>query len=182
MTKWSSADTYVVIIIEGDKWLKRSIHCFVGFAFGVLVSGSQYSLIPFASIMGFLGGWMPDLDLRMGHRKTLHNIFTAFFFSIMLYMSLLILNNELKVGIKQTAIFYIVFSFFGGYILHLLGDMITPRGVYLLYPIVNYRFRVASLKSSSTITNVLGFLFGSLLLLLWFIGYYHTIEQVILNR
>ncbi len=68
-----------------------------------------------------------------GHRKFIHSIlfFFLFYFFIFKYNKIFILN---------TKFIYIKYSFFIGYLSHIIIDMLTIKGVKLFWPInINFR-------------------------------------------
>lgn len=141
----------------------RSVHIFVGFSFGLLVSGSDSSTI-FYGIAGALGGWLPDIDLMYKHRKSLHNIFILSIISTMLFYGLYHYASIIPFVEPRR----LVLSFTGGWFLHLLFDSLTKRGVYIFWPLSNARLRIPIFRSDSFLGNFIAVLFGLFLLFIWF--------------
>ncbi len=150
--------------------MRRSIHGLMGSALGLLASTNAPLLILYLLILGWIGGWIPDLDLRFKHRKSLHNIWMAGFVSAIIYIVLYQTYIQYPLSPYPFNLFIektlIVFS--GSWMLHLFGDSLTVRGVYPLYPVSNYRFRIAKLRSSGFTVNFIGVLIALAMVFLWF--------------
>jgi inner membrane protein len=89
-------------------------------------------------IMAIAYSTIPDYDVRHKHRKLLHNIIAMFL-------------------LTSPALFFGELAYLGalvGYGSHLLGDMLTVRGVALFYPFSSKHFRLAKFKSSSHSLNL----------------------------
>ena len=156
-------------MIEG-LCLKRTIHAYMGMAIGFLIAGNNYYILPFSILSGWLGGWFPDFDLRYKHRKGLHNLIAALVFTSFVYIASYVLYSEFHLLAKDVSS-YISLSFIAGYILHLFFDSLTPRGVYIMYPLSSKKFRMSSFRSDGLFINALGFLISSSIIAYWFIRY-----------
>ena len=86
---------------------------------------------------------LPDLDLHFKHRAALHNIN---FFLILAVAAYIVLN---PVG----CFWPVAIGLAAGYLGHILLDMLTVRGVAILYPFTSRRLRIARLRSGSTAAN-----------------------------
>ncbi|ABN70452.1 membrane-bound metal-dependent hydrolase [Staphylothermus marinus F1] len=148
----------------------RITHVIIGFGFGLLLSQDpRLSLL--YGFMGGLGGYIPDIDLRFKHRKTLHNIILSSIISLFIYVVLLYLCIRYYSWMQLGVVNNIVIAFLSGWILHILTDSLTKRGVYILYPLSNYRLRIPIFKSSSLVGN-------TLFIILSFIMYYFWIRSI----
>lgn len=150
--------------------MKRTVHAYIGMALGFLIAGSNYYVLPYTASFGWLGGWFPDLDLRHKHRKGLHNFIATIVFTSFVYVGSYALYKEFMLLAEEVPL-YISLAFVGGYILHLFFDSLTPRGVYILYPLSNKKLRIASFKSNGLFINGLGFLIASMIIAYWLIKY-----------
>ncbi len=139
----------------------RSVHIFIGFTFGLYIAGTN-PLSVFYGIVGALGGWLPDIDLYFKHRKSLHNVFVLSIVSTAIYF---VFCYYIKVPYIIPRI--MTLSFTGGWVLHLLFDSLTKRGVYILWPLSNARLRIPIFKSNSIVGNLIATLFGFFLLYMW---------------
>lgn len=144
--------------------MNRAAHIFLGVGVAIFILSRLFpvSQIPFIVLGGGIGSVLPDLDRGKGHRKFLHNIFS------MLFFSLLFLSASLYLRIPIT----IPISFSLGYFSHLLGDMVTYRGVALLYPFRNkyYRSPIVIGRSEDLGVNLLGIALGVIFMILGLMG------------
>ncbi|UXD22505.1 hypothetical protein IPA_05605 [Ignicoccus pacificus DSM 13166] len=99
-------------------------------------------------MMAVLYSIVPDYDIKYKHRKLFHNVFAM----LLLTLPALLFGPQVYLG----AIL--------GYASHLLSDIVTVRGVALLYPLSERYFRVAKLRSSSPLANLAFLLFSGLLI------------------
>ncbi|RHW39468.1 hypothetical protein D1B33_01085 [Lysinibacillus yapensis] len=106
-----------------------------------------------------LGSLLPDIDHRnsyigrklkvasfiisktLGHRSVIHTPLVIFAFSALLYF----FSKELT-GQSQVLSSYFIMGLSAGMWSHLLLDMMTRRGIPLLYPITKKSFRIANFK------------------------------------
>jgi len=144
--------------------LYRAIHVFMGFTVGLLVGGgSEFDI--FYGLMGALGGYIPDLDLRIKHRKLLHNLIVP-----LILVSILYLATSLAIGIQWIVQVMLrgYLALVLGWILHVASDAFTKRGVYPLWPL-NKEFKVAltPLKSTSIVGNFIAVLLSALAFYYW---------------
>lgn len=128
----------------------------VGLSLYVLSSYSRISELPIIVISGGVGSIFPDLDVRYMHRKALHNIFILIISSILV----LILTKIINASMLITASYSI------GYASHLAGDMLTRRGVAILYPLKTRFYRIPTPlgKSEDFLVNFVGVAIGLLLI------------------
>ncbi len=140
--------------------MNRAAHIIlgVGISIFVLYRFSPESHIPLIVLGSGIGSMFPDLDRRKGHRKLLHSIFSLFILSLTVFF----IAIYLKIPLTLPA------SFFLGYASHILGDMVTYRGVALLFPFRNkyYRSPLPLGRSSDLGVNMLGIALGILLMIL----------------
>lgn len=113
------------------------------------------------AVSGLVGGLFPDIDKQgttiskkarvtsfvaskvTGHRGVLHTPAVAFLFGF----GLLYLISYFKVQniFFQSAIYAFVFAFLS----HLILDLLTPRGIMLLYPISTKRIHIIGFKTKA---------------------------------
>ena len=149
--------------------MKRSVHMFIGASLGLASSIDTPLLTLYLIVLGWLGGYIPDLDLRHGHRKFLHNIWVlgAAIAVGSIVIGLIYKEYPLTPYSEEVFIFKTIIVFGGSWLLHILCDSLTIKGVYILYPISNHRFRIASFKSNDVVVNIIGILIGALFILYW---------------
>ena len=123
-------------------------------ALGFSLSVSLLGPSPSVAISSIFYSKLPDFDLKLGHRKLLHNVFAMFLLSLPAFIF----------GYKSGMAALIAYSS------HLLGDSLTKYGVYLFYPISKKRFRLAKFKSSSPLLNAGAVAVSAVLLLIKFGG------------
>jgi len=140
--------------------LRRYAHLImgVGLSLYMLSSYVRVSELPMIVISGGVGSIFPDLDVRYKHRKALHNIFSLIISSIIV----LILAEMINASMFITAGYSI------GYVSHLAGDMLTRRGIAILYPFRTRFYRIPTPlgKSEDFLVNFVGAAIGLLLIFL----------------
>ncbi len=139
----------------------RQTHVAVGMCVAALAAspltmqpGQLLVLLVVASISSVL----PDLDLRIKHRMLLHSL-----------PSLAVATLILTVVWALLSLPYpslAILGFAAGYASHILLDMLTVRGVALLYPFTRRRYRILRLSSSSPAANTLLTVSSTVILLL----------------
>ncbi|MEM2203049.1 MAG: metal-dependent hydrolase [Sulfolobales archaeon] len=141
--------------------MNRAAHIILGVGVSIFIISRLFPTlqaiqIPLIVLGGGIGSVFPDLDRRRGHRKILHNIFFLVFFSSLFFIASLYLKIPMIIPT----------SFFLGYLSHLLGDMMTYRGVALLYPFKSnyYRSPLVIGRSEDLGVNVLGIVLGVILM------------------
>lgn len=131
------------------------------FAFGLSINILWYdNLLDFLSIIvaSFFGTILPDWDLKVRHRKILHNVFVPIFSFLMLILILKYffnVNNFLSIS----------FAYLIGYLSHLFLDLLTG-GVALLYPIKTRIFTILKIKYNNFFLNFSFTFFGIILIYL----------------
>ncbi|MEM2506116.1 MAG: metal-dependent hydrolase [Nitrososphaeria archaeon] len=131
------------------------------FAFGLSINILWYdNLLDFLSIIvaSFFGTILPDWDLKVRHRKILHNVFVPIFSFLMLILILKYffnVNNFLSIS----------FAYLTGYLSHLFLDLLTG-GVALLYPIKTRIFTILKTKYNNFFLNFSFTFFGIILIYL----------------
>lgn len=79
---------------------------------------------------------IPDLDIKIGdHRKTFHNLFFIFIFSIFVSIILSILIPKIFPSIPKLPIFLTFSASLYGLISHIFLDFFSVKGVWIFYPI-----------------------------------------------
>ncbi|ALU12605.1 hypothetical protein EYM_05635 [Ignicoccus islandicus DSM 13165] len=109
-------------------------HAALGFSLSVFLLGPS----PSVTLTSVIYSKLPDFDLKLRHRKSLHNVF-----------AMLILTSVAFLMGPDAGLSALV-----AYSSHLLGDSLTVYGIYPFYPFSNKRFRLAKFKSSSPILNL----------------------------
>lgn len=145
----------------------RSVHMFIGGCFGLLLGEDLYSSL-ISSLMGAIGGYVPDIDYdcrKIKHRKTLHNVFSLVALTMIVYGALLYIARYTFLDPIDAYRFSLAFG--SGMALHILFDSTTKKGVWILYPFSNKRLRIPIFKSSSVWANGFGISMGLFFLYLW---------------
>lgn len=153
--------------------MNRGTHIFIGLSLGLLICGQRTDLTALCAIMGSIGGWFPDLDLLFKHRKSLHNILSLLITGAALYAATYLLAKNFITNPGSIASL-IAYSFMAGYSMHIFGDSLTTMGVYALWPLSNYRLRLAKMKSDGFFINFLGVLLGLVFIAMWVKDYVYS--------
>ena len=109
---------------------------------------------PMVLLGAITGGIFPDIDVKLKHRKLMHNIFSLLITSFALfYIMRFILSplNMLEIFIQ---------AFLIGYFTHILLDLFTVRGVAILWPILARSFRFSERKYDDPLLNALFIVLG----------------------
>lgn len=140
----------------GDKFMMQITHIFFSIAISMWVLPTcNLTMRAILSILTSIGSIVPDLDLRFKHRKALHNVFVPL---ILCALVLLMLSEIPGVNVYVSA-------FLLGWLSHILLDVLTLKGVYLFYPLLNHGFKIGVCRSGSLSCNLL-FSFISLTLIM----------------
>ncbi len=153
--------------------MHRSIHVIIGAISGLFFASKLY-LVPLCLIIGGIGGYIPDFDLRFGHRKSLHNLFSVLIGVISLYL----LINIFPLNLLRDNTWSLTLSFAAGWLLHICCDSLTKRGVYIFWPFSNRVYGLRIFRSDSFASTATGFIIAFILLLSWLI-YSGVLEQMI---
>lgn len=130
----------------------------IGFAIYPSHNVSEVNFMIISMIMGAIGAWIPDADLRVKHRVTLHNIFMCLLITIVIYILFINILGKLAIQIPSINPLVLVIPFFLGYMSHLLTDLLTIYGVAILWPFSSNRVSLSKFKSDSFILNAIGVL------------------------
>ncbi len=144
--------------------MHRSIHVIIGAISGLFFASKLY-LVPLCLIMGSIGGYIPDFDLRFGHRKSLHNLFSVLVGTISLYLLL----NLFPCNLLHDNIWSLTLSFTTGWLLHIFCDSLTKRGAFIFWPFSNRAYGLRIFRSNSLASTATGFIIAFILLLAWLI-------------
>lgn len=128
------------------------------FAFGLSINILWYDNFLSIIVASFFGTILPDWDLKVRHRKILHNVFVPIFSFLMLILILKYffnVNNFLSIS----------FAYLIGYLSHLFLDLLTG-GVALLYPIKTRIFTILKTKYNNFFLNFSFTFFGIILIYL----------------
>lgn len=128
------------------------------FAFGLSINILWYDNFLSIIVASFFGTILPDWDLKVRHRKILHNVFVPIFSFLMLILILKYffnVNNFLSIS----------FAYLTGYLSHLFLDLLTG-GVALLYPIKTRIFTILKTKYNNFFLNFSFTFFGIILIYL----------------
>ena len=133
--------------------MRRRVHIAmgVGLALAVFHSIRSTGLVVMFSAAGSI---MPDFDVLFRHRKLLHNIFALILFS----SGLMILLVHSGMGFQEARLG--TYSFAIGWASHILGDMMTRGGVWVLWPLSGRRYRLLRLRYDDPRVSILGYLIG----------------------
>ncbi|MEM0043582.1 MAG: metal-dependent hydrolase [Sulfolobales archaeon] len=142
--------------------MKRSAHLMFGIGMSVL-AGFTLPLEKTVLVVlgGLVGSTAPDMDLRFRHRVFLHNITSLIVISITIYVILTLF------GAPPDLLKPVLAGFIIGYISHILGDLITYRGVALFYPFSKRMFRTPLGSSDSLVVNLIGYMLGFIMIILF---------------
>lgn len=124
--------------------LKRLTHTIFAFALFSYTDMLFKNEVIFYAVITVLSSIIPDLDLRFKHRKLLHNIFAPLLFSALLNLLLVFL------GIYP---YYFILALLVGWMSHIVLDMLTKRGVYIFYPILDHGISLKICNSNSLFWN-----------------------------
>ncbi len=102
-------------------------------------------------LLTMIGGIIPDIDVLFGHRKLLHNVFATSLFALMMYIVTILLVR--KTGLLIISPFYSSLAIMLGMLSHIFLDMLTVRGVALLYPLTTFRVRILRLRARDPYAN-----------------------------
>jgi len=91
-------------------------------------------------VVAVFSSTLPDLDLKLKHRKTLHNIVVPALLGAVFY------------ALAPQALILTV-AFIVGWLSHVVLDALTTRGVYPLYPLVKYKLALRLCRSESPLWN-----------------------------
>jgi len=135
--------------------MRNDVHIVFGIG-SSLIAGYYLDLvqIPFLIIGGFIGSIAPDFDLRIRHRRFFHNLF----FLVAVLLLTVVISLSLGLSLYYVKAFDIGFT--AGFSSHLFGDVITFRGVDLLYPFSKKSFKIPIGSSKSLLVNSLGMIIG----------------------
>ncbi len=149
--------------------MNKEAHTIFSVAFSVTILDSilklETSYILFIVVFSIVGSKLPDIDLRYKHRALLHNILAIFITSLIFYIVLSIIVNKLRYIPTDLAEIGAI-SFFLGYTSHLLLDALTIKGIAIFYPMSSKYYRLANLRSTSRVVNVLVVVLSAILILL----------------
>ncbi|MFP3917228.1 metal-dependent hydrolase [Lysinibacillus telephonicus] len=151
--------------------MNKSAHLMGGLTVGIAVSKYIVPTVPYngevdgmvgigAVLCGaLLGSLLPDIDHRnsyigrklritsfiisktLGHRSIVHTPLVIFAFSSLLFF----LAMQLTGIIHDVSLFFVIGASYGMFS-HLFLDMLTRRGIPLLYPLTSKSFRIANFK------------------------------------
>jgi len=126
--------------------LKKITHMF--FAFTLALWFLKSRIYPTTSlqlyyafiVVAVFSSTLPDLDLKLKHRKTLHNIVVPVLLGAVFY------------ALAPQALLLTV-ALIMGWLSHVVLDALTTRGVYPLYPLVNHKLALRLCRSESPLWN-----------------------------
>ncbi|MEM1619913.1 MAG: metal-dependent hydrolase [Fervidicoccaceae archaeon] len=145
--------------------MKRATHILfgVGLTLFVLDPNAEDALLTVVSAL--LGSLTPDVDLRVGHRRTLHGLPSLLATSIGVY----ILAQHLS---ELGSPFLFALSYALSYASHLVLDGLTKRGIDALWPLRRGSYGLGVLRYDDPLANASLSVAGALLLLAWALGAY----------
>ncbi len=89
-----------------------------------------------------LSSTIPDLDLKLKHRKTLHNIVVPSLIVLAVYTAM---PQVLLLGIALLL----------GWLSHIVLDALTTKGIYPLHPLINRKLALKLCKSEDPAWNLI---------------------------
>ncbi|MEM4481651.1 MAG: metal-dependent hydrolase [Desulfurococcaceae archaeon] len=126
--------------------MKRITHAIFAVAFLSTTNLWRTGYVSLYAFIAILGSMVPDFDLKLEHRKLLHNIFIPLLISIAIYYIPFPFTYPK---------FQCVASLLIGWLSHIILDLITIRGVYLIYPLIDKSFSLKLCRSDSALWNTL---------------------------
>jgi len=120
----------------------------------ILILNPSIAHIPLVLLGAITGGIFPDIDIKLKHRKLMHNVFSFLIISFtLLYTTHFILGslNIFKIFIQ---------AFLVGYFTHILLDLFTVRGVAILWPILVRSFSFSERRYDDPLLNTLFIVLG----------------------
>jgi len=120
----------------------------------ILILNPSIAHIPLVLLGAITGGMFPDIDVKLKHRKLMHNVFSFLIISFaLLYTMHFILGslNIFKIFIQ---------AFLVGYFTHILLDLFTVRGVAILWPILTRSFSFSERRYDDPLLNTLFIILG----------------------
>jgi len=106
---------------------------------------TEFAAIVLGLATATIAAILPDADLRLKHRKSLHNVFAPLLLASL--FALLFPDNKYIIPCMSGLLI--------GWLSHVLLDFLTVKGVYALYPLSGARFRLGLCKSDSITCNLL---------------------------
>jgi len=103
------------------------------------------------ALLTMIGGIIPDIDILFEHRKLLHNVFAISLFALMAYMVTSFLVHD--VGLLTVSPLYSSLAMMLGMLSHIFLDMLTVRGVAVLYPLTTSRIKILRLRARDPYAN-----------------------------
>jgi len=137
------------------KWVA---HVMLGLGASLLILNPSLEHAWYVGVSSAIGSLLPDLDLKVKHRRLFHNFWGLLIILLSLYAIFL------KVGIKIPIVYFTSFSI--GFILHIITDGFTFMGVYPFWPF-KFRFRVTKFKYDDAILNFILVIIGFILIGMW---------------
>ncbi|MEM1538254.1 MAG: hypothetical protein QXK12_05125 [Candidatus Nezhaarchaeales archaeon] len=121
-------------------WSTRDFPWLIKALRGLWSSLDDYAQLGLILLACLIGARIPDFDLYSGHRVRLHNLAAMLGSALCFWIALSILsegvNLAINVGLSATISRAMILS----YGLHLAVDLLTPRGMALLYPLSGRMF------------------------------------------
>ena len=115
------------------------------------------------AFLALIASTIPDLDLKLDHRKLLHSLFAVLLTSFIIFIALNAFSNPITMNPAYHVTSYVI-----GYLSHIVVDMFTCNGVALLYPISKKRYRIFGISYDNPIYNGVVIALGSILLYFYF--------------
>ena len=128
--------------------VKKKTHVLLGVSATLFLSkivfNASIGLMLLQALVAAMASIFPDLDVRLRHRRTLHNLFALTASSILVYLFLVFLDLP----------WTLVLAWIIGYGLHIAADLLTAGGVALFYPVSKCLFRLTSRTYDDPALNV----------------------------
>ncbi len=128
--------------------VKKKTHVWLGVSTTLFLSKMVFNagigLMILQALIASIASTFPDIDVRLRHRRTLHNLFALVLSSITAYILLVFLDLP----------WTLVYAWIIGYGLHLATDLLTAGGVALLYPASKHMYRLTSRTYDDPTLNI----------------------------
>lgn len=128
----------------------------IGLALGLTIaiqsSSEPIAAVSLSLLTGF-AAYTPDLDIKLGisHRGITHSLLAVVALALLVW------------HVAPTLLVYIV----GGYVSHLLADMLTVSGIQLFFPF-KWRLNLLRLRTGGVVDRLIGLCAS--VMMLWLLG------------
>lgn len=134
------------------KWFA---HISLGIGGALFILDPDISTLFVVGVFSTLGSILPDLDLKLKHRRMLHNI--PFMLTLLLIISILLYK---VLEFPTSTVSNIAYPILIGYLLHIVADSFTRMGTWPLWPLSSRRLVLAEFDYDDAKLNTLIFILG----------------------